>query len=469
MSDAKTASENRRPRSKSILGSAKIELRALQQRLQRGDGNSPEKILEELRQLWEKDFVPTTREINDPELPVQAWSEIEPLLYTAASRIDVRTVNGSARDVLDYVDNETHGLNVIAIGGDKLSRGLTLEGLSVSYYLRASRMYDTLMQMGRWFGYRPGYMDLCRLYTTPELVEWYEYITAASEELRKLFDFMASIGGTPADFGLRVQSHPDGLMITGAVKMRHSIPMELSFAGSISETIKFHLDPEIVKRNYEITERFVKELGEPEENTPMETRKWVQVPGQAILNGFLSKFKVHPEVQKVKTELLQEYIQQRLEGGELTAWTVALVSIADGKVHEMAGHKIGLIQRARHPQGKASDDPYRIRRLVNPKDEAIDLDDEQKRRALERTQEAWREDPGRSRRTEPPDIPSGLMIREVRSPNEGLLLIYPLDTELTGTTVPVIGFAISFPGSDQAQKVVYRVNNVYWQQEYGDQ
>ena len=72
-------------------------------------------------------------------------------------------------DALDYDGNAAQGLNVIAIGGDKLSRGLTLEGLTVSYFLRPSRMYDSLMQMGRWFGYRPGYVDLCLLYTTPDL------------------------------------------------------------------------------------------------------------------------------------------------------------------------------------------------------------------------------------------------------------------------------------------------------------
>ena len=91
-----------------------------------------------------------------------------------------------------------------------MSRGLTLEGLSVSYFLRASRMYDTLLQMGRWFGYRPGYVDLCRLYTTSELREYYSHITMATEELRREFDLMADRGMTPSDFGLRVRSHPAG-------------------------------------------------------------------------------------------------------------------------------------------------------------------------------------------------------------------------------------------------------------------
>jgi hypothetical protein len=255
-----------------VAGLVRAELRSIQQRLKWGDGNAPDRITDELRELWKKDFIPTTRTIDDPDLPVQRWREIEPHLYTAASRIEVRTVNGSARDVLDYVDNRTHGLSVIAVGGDKLSRGLTLEGLSVSYYLRASRLYDTLMQMGRWFGYRPGYTDLCRLYTTEELVGWYRHITAASEELRALFDYMTDIGGTPADFGLRVKSHPDGLMITGAVKMRNSIEVELTFAAHISETIVFQTDDATDKKNYQTAERFLRDLGDPDEVIPKTTK-----------------------------------------------------------------------------------------------------------------------------------------------------------------------------------------------------
>src|SRR5262249_36977007 len=151
---------------------------------------------------------------------------------------------------------------------------LTLEGLSVSYYLRASRMYDTLMQMGRWFGYRPGYADLCRLYTTEELVGWYSHITRASEELRNLFDYMAMIGARPIDFGLRVKSHADGLMITGAVKMRHSFEVQLSFAGDISETIVFSRNSTNVQRNHETVSRFLADLGNPEPGGKGSRKVW---------------------------------------------------------------------------------------------------------------------------------------------------------------------------------------------------
>ncbi len=243
-------------------------IRNLRQRLHRRTGGH-EEILSSLRTLWERDFVPTTAAMAE-DFPDDAglfkgaaWEEIELLLAEAVADIQVRMINGTAKDALDYADNQETGLKVIAIGGDKLARGLTLEGLTVSYFLRASKMYDTLMQMGRWFGYRPGYLDLGRLYTTAELVEWFEHITDAAEELREEFDFMAASGATPREYGLKVQSHPV-LMVTSSIKMRAARDLELSFSGGLSETVNFHRKPAVLQRNLTATRRLVSSLGEPE-------------------------------------------------------------------------------------------------------------------------------------------------------------------------------------------------------------
>ena len=445
------------------------ELKSIEQRLKWGDGKAPSQITDELKKLWEDDFRPTTEKIADPDLPPMEWTKIEPHLYDAVSRIKVRTINGTAGDVLDYVDSKSEGLSVIAIGGDKLSRGLTLEGLSVSYYLRASKMYDTLMQMGRWFGYRPSYSDLCRLYTTDELVDWYKHITAANEELRRLFDHMAEIGSTPKDFGFRVKTHPDGLMITGPLKMRHSTEVQLSFSQSVSETVVFEKTKDVVGTNYEKAERFIRSLGPPDDVVP-QSRKimWLEVPAQAVLNGFLANISTpERETAKVRPELLRAYIEKLVAVGELTKWTVVLIGTTTGTPHTLAGHDIGLVERDHNPDVSRQDDWYRIRRLVSPQDEGLDLSDEQLADALEKTRLAWRADPGRSRRTTAPDLPSGLMMRAVRSSERGLLLIYPLDTVKTETDKPLIGFAFSFPRTDRAATVSYRVTNLYWQQEYG--
>lgn len=193
-----------------------------------------------------------------------SWSQIEAALPDAIADIEVRKINGTAKDALDYAERGETGLKVIAIGGDKLSRGLTLEGLCVSYFLRASKMYDTLMQMGRWFGYRPGYLDLCRLYTTSDLEEWFEHITEAAEELREEFDLMAASGATPREYGLKVQSHPV-LMVTSRLKMRAARSLMLSFSGQLMETVSLYRDPAILERNLEATRAFVRSLGRPAE------------------------------------------------------------------------------------------------------------------------------------------------------------------------------------------------------------
>jgi hypothetical protein len=187
-----------------------------------------------LRKLWEDDFGPTSAEIRGRDagrdLRPTTWAEIEKQLATAADKIHVQVVNGDMRDAIDYEGNAEKGLSLIAIGGDKLSRGLTLEGLSVSYFLRASRMYDSLMQMGRWFGYRPGYVDLCRLYLPPDLEIWFRHVASAAEELRSRLDHMAMIGATPEQYGLRIQSH-EILLVTAPNKMRHAREFQVSFQG----------------------------------------------------------------------------------------------------------------------------------------------------------------------------------------------------------------------------------------------
>ena len=214
-------------------------------------GIDHETLLNDLRTLWESDFVPTTETIvskltDSEERPsVLSWSEILAKLPDVLSDIEVRMVNGKAKDALDYAEKGQKGLKVIAIGGDKLARGLTLEGLCTSYFVRTTKMYDTLMQMGRWFGYRPGYIDVCRLYTTEELIEWFGHIADASEELREEFDAMAESGATPKDYGLRVQSHPV-LLVTSPLKMRTAKNLQLSFSGDLLETVSMHTDGKIL-------------------------------------------------------------------------------------------------------------------------------------------------------------------------------------------------------------------------------
>ena len=151
----------------------------------------------------------------------QSWGDVLAILHDAIAPVRVQAINQSTgAKSLDYgTMTAPPGVRVIAVGGNSLSRGLTLEGLSSSYFLRDSRAYDTLLQMGRWFGYRDGYSDLCRLWLTDEARGWYQHVTEATGELKRDFSRMKRRQATPSEFGLRVRTHPDTLLITARNKM----------------------------------------------------------------------------------------------------------------------------------------------------------------------------------------------------------------------------------------------------------
>jgi hypothetical protein len=441
------------------------ELTSLQRHLRYGDGNAPSQVPDEFKNLWDTDYAPTSAAIAGTELlpdaVVPSWEDISPLLYQAAARIQVKEINGTAKDVLDYWENKS-GLNVIAIGGDKLSRGLTLEGLSVSYYLRASKMYDTLMQMGRWFGYRPGYLDLCRLYTTDELVESYKHITVASEELRQEFDYMAKMSSTPEEFGLKVRTHPSGLIITGTNKMRSGVTMQLSFAGSISETYLFSKKDNVNQKNLRATEELIFSMGS-HSRTERNNYIWENVAPDKVVD-FLSSYQAHPNARLANTGRLLDYIKAQLRQGELVSWTIALISNAKADHHTtIGGLDVGLTLR----KDAASDSSTEYRlvksRLLSPLDEMLDLSEATQQEVLELTRERRRE-AGKSESKS--NTSDGKIVREKRPPSRGLLLLYPLDPEAIKSQTPVVGFVISFPGSINAATVEYRVNPVYQEQEF---
>ena len=446
-----------------------FELRDLQNRIRYGDGESPQPIMEELRSMWLRDFVPSSEGVRelDPDLMLGcrevSWEEVRSQLMEASQRIQIKVINGAAKDALDYWDHP-EGLSAIAIGGDKLSRGLTLEGLSVSYYLRASRMYDTLLQMGRWFGYRPGYVDLCRLYTTDELRDFYSHITMAAEELRQEFDLMAVRGMTPSDFGLRVRSHPAGLVITAANKMRNGTPMTVSYSGDITETISFDRATGVNRRNHERFGRFIQSLGSPV-HVASDNRIWRAVAGERVAD-LLEEITVHQASRKARGDYLSRYIRSQNAMGGLVDWTVALISNQAGGPElaaELGGWTAHPVQRTTH----LADSPdaasvYRIRRLVNPIDEMIDLTEDQKRRALDQTVRQHLDHQEASRHRDVPTRPSGPSIRRVRGHRNGLLLIYPV-RDADGPTF--VGFAVSFPAADRDTPIEYVVNSIYWQQE----
>jgi len=184
--------------------------------------------------------------------------------------------------------------------------------------------------------YRPGYLDLCRLYTTSELIDWFGHIANASEELRRDFDLMAQSGSTPMEYGLRVQSHPS-LMVTSQVKMRAARNLMISFSGESVETVTFRVDSQTVNRNFQALQTLLSQLPGAEED-PVRQRNgstekwqgyvWKDVDSTAVI-GFLSHYETHASAHRVNTQLLSEFISKMNDEGELKHWAVALVGSKD--------------------------------------------------------------------------------------------------------------------------------------------
>jgi len=468
------------------------EHRALKLRLKLGEGILLKQTLEEFKYYWEQSFPQTSEAIVgtdlQPLVKIPTWEDISAILYDAAARIQIKKINtDSAKVVLDYEDHTRKGLslNVIVIGGDKLSRGLTLEGLSVSYYLRASKMYDTLMQMGRWFGYRPGYLDVCRLYTTRELEDWYRHITLASEELRQEFDRMERIGATPNDFRLKVRTHPSGLIITGISKMRNGEIMKVSFSGRIGETSVFYRDDVINLNNFRAAEDLISDFNQHPPEHKNGNYVWGNVLAKEITD-FLARYQSHKNSRFASSENLIKYIQKQTSIGELTNWTVALISneATKNKPYKISGLDVGLTFRRN--DAKSPPNEYRLikSRLLSPLDELIDLPQatideifdlstESRRKkiedALKKGSTRWSEkDLNADAKT-----PNGEIVREKRgelfNSQKGLLLLYPLDPKAIDSEIPVVGFVISFPLSKKSEAIEYKVNLVDGEYEFADE
>ena len=450
------------------------ELRKLVGRIQNGNDE-----LTDFREIWFEDFVQTNRDLErDFRSRLPEWEEVVEFLYPVAKRVSVKLINGEASDVLDYrrldrltkerlskgedVPWEERGEHVIAIGGDKLSRGLTLDGLSVSYYLRASRMYDTLMQMGRWFGYREGYLDVCRIYTTEELIEWYRHIATASLELRHELEYMTLLQKEPIEFKLKVRSHPGRLAITSAGKMRNTESLMLSYAGRISETVVYQTSSS--KNNLFALQKMVEGLGMPHSYGDGKEKPrfhWRNVPWNAVVN-FLREYETHTDAKRiVDPGRMAEYIELQTPQGELTNWQVVIVSKSEPvRSISIGGLDIGCVTRTALSR---SDGKISIRRLVSPTDELLDMTEDEEARIIEEWTER-RVKEGLS--VDPLPKPSGALIREFRPVERGLLLIYIAcsDNEKNPYGMPpeepLVGLAISFPWSDTAVQIDYVANSV---------
>lgn len=434
-------------------------------------------LLNELKELYETDFLPTTKNVldnldyTDIRIKEHTWEEVKKELKNSVLKIDIRSVHGTRSttnleyhniEEIDYNRYE-NGLSVIAVGGSRLSRGITLEGLSVSYYIRTTRMYDSLMQMGRWFGYRPGYVDLCRLYTTNQIFEWFNHITMATEEMRNDFDEMTATHQRPKDFRLKVRNHHGLLTITSLNKLYFSQDIEISFSGENPQTYCLLKTKSAIENNFNALKSLISTIGFPAKENRIETSKgktrYLFYPNSNIepVCNFIDAYKI--EQPSISNATLSEYIRTQSRTNKIREWSICLVSNTDEKVfinryennpddtrvpkddvmtYDLVSNgeiiTLGCSVRNQPKNGRFGEH-YTI-----AKNQIDDLKDRQVDLAI-KTNTTNKE------------------IKEQRaSEKKGLLLIYALDergTPNVNNGIPIVGYSLHFPRIDDEVKVSY--------------
>jgi len=423
----------------------------------------------ELRQRWEAEFTPVTAAVAPDR--VVGFDVIEDAVGDILRRgVRVYVLNNTSTDELDY--EREPNLRGVLVGGNKLSRGLTLEGLLVSYYVRRANNYDTLLQMGRWFGYRESYVDLTRLYTTAGLSDNFRDLATFEEELRLEIRRYEQLGLTPAEFGPRISKHP-AMEITARNRMGSAQTVVYNYAATLQQTSAFDLeDTAWLQRNLDATRRFLRALGTTNyDNNQPRARTWTDVDWNDIY-ALLGDYRTFSGSTKFVGDRLRSYIQaQAAQHGELIRWTVVLRGLQDidpGLGEEdlwlPGDERVFCMLRSREAASHTS-----IGTLVDPAsagsrgDEDLDLTQEDRDVAAQIARAALDKDGKKG------VYPMALRAR--RSPEQGLLVLYPISrnsaprtpgpnatTKLASNKQPlfdhpergvtVIGLAVALPKSD---------------------
>ena len=419
----------------------------------------------ELRRVWDLNYAGSIPE---------SWMDIQRWLPESVGPIEVRKINSKSQDSLDYRRYKENGLHVIAVGGFVLSRGFTLEGLIVSYFLRNSVMYDTLLQMGRWFGFRDGYEDLCRIYMTPGAISWYSHICEAIEELRDEFKRMERLGKSPEEFGLRVRSHPDTLIVTARNKMRSGrvVRHKVALGGTLIETTALRRD--VLSVNRETLNTVVQrlnEIGSPDANNGL-GYLWKSVPA-IIVKEFLQLFRNHNDAcLKTQSEPVIAYISAR-EANELGMWDVCLYSPTrgDGREVPVGPHQVReQIRAATWEAGRIGPGYLAVSgagsRVASRGAERAGMSTEE----IERARKDFYSKEGNEKKSM-----SDKAYRMYRT--RPLLMLHLLelrDDSGNGEDQKiqineVVAWGISFPGTNvEDTQVEYVVNTTWWNENFGD-
>lgn len=455
--------------------------------------NSTRPLYIELQHLWTKHFANITDVSFDD---VVKKKNLLGAIYDEASQVakmQIVVVNGSSTSKLDYKSNPS--LRVIAIGGLALSRGLTLEGLLVSYFYRNTATFDVLMQMGRWFGYRPRYDDLFQIWTSQASASWYREIATASNELKSDIKRMFEQHLTPKDFGIRVRDYCDELQITANNKMRTAYDLLVmeSYYGNICDTPYLSNKAEHNRDNWErvksLTEILFAEgrtfgfadidkyAGEDVNAEDGASRYFADVPKETVIQ-FLSGIKCALMNMKFNVKNLIDFISDNDSEG-LDLWDIVFEGGDGDAYYDIPGlDKIRCAKRTIEEHNHVIQISTR-RRILGMREGRFCLTDDEIKLAEERCRAKWREED--STATEASINARNIPIRAYfehlpnRKPMLIIMLLEPIKpkeakendaaikfiNELNGDSM--VAFAIGFPGVHETGTTKkYKVNKTYY-------
>jgi len=322
-------------------------------------------LANELLATWKSDFdtfkqaavvqlideVSRSKEFMQPDLGDLIGTRLEEFTENLESALIETKVLVDNHASLDRLDYSAEPFPVIVVGGNTLSRGLTLEGLVSTFFLRTSSAYDSLLQMGRWFGYRKGYEDLQRIWLANEapysLKSWFRKLAFVEQEIRDQIEELTTSGIRPSELGVRIRQLP-GMAITAAAKMKDAVRAELSYSGTQPQTILFSHEKEVQKQNFELLKTFAASLGSQLKANEAGFAA-LAIDAKTILD-FIGKYQFPEGSLVLQSDKISSYVEKLNDDGELVSWNVAIYSNAKNSAPEIdlsEAIRVGMANRAK--------------------------------------------------------------------------------------------------------------------------
>ena len=277
--------------------------------------------------IWKTEMGLIDRDKLGAKLGEVEFRDLTSHLFPALDRCKV-IVSNSMKDEETNITFEEKGQIAIVIGGNTLSRGLTLEGLVVSFFVRSANAYDTILQMGRWFGYRPYYEDLPRIWMTSEMRGHFNDLATIEEEFREQLDDYRGQGLTPMHAAMRIRRLPK-IRITAANKMRFAVTADIGYGGARPQTIHFDRNRTWLEKNLAAVTELIGGLGKPDQAVHGR-HIWRGRPVKDVLE-FLKSYQFHPRSRELDSDLLRRYVSKQNAIGGLNTWNVVLNGLESPK------------------------------------------------------------------------------------------------------------------------------------------